>query len=174
MTPAELRGNADVLIQLEIRAICLYAMKWRSQNEVDPPRTVWDDMLVEMMWLREDFKYEAKRKKNFMLKVAKSCVEGALKWHERICAKVGGECSSQTLGCGTTIPGWAREEYLAQLVLPEKHGPGPSSEGEKALELDPTVEYPEALPKQSERRAEPRASFRRSKRLLNLANAGNN
>ncbi len=87
-------------------------MRGRVQNDVDRPRTTWDDVLQEMKWLREDFKCDEERKKIFLHDVAKPCVQGARERLGRIFRRHEEEDSINMLRCESTIPNWAREEYL--------------------------------------------------------------
>jgi hypothetical protein len=125
------------LLQIELRAACLYAMRWRVQNDVDPPRTTWDDMLVEMEWLREDFKCEAERKATFLCNAAKECTLTAGGWTQRMRSRYVEAGSYQTLESGSTIAEWARNEYLAQIAQPQDTVLDVSSDSREASKLDP-------------------------------------
>lgn len=160
-----------VRTQIEVSAACLYAMRWRTQDDIDRPRASWDDMLMEMRWLREDFKCDVERKKIFIREVAKPCADGARQWLQRICSRSEEEGSGQVVGREPTIPGWAREEYLTRRILPEYHWREPTSEGGEASELDHTSHSSEAFPTKGKRKAETPAGARRSRRLRNLADA---
>ena len=146
-------------------------MKWRVQDDIGRPRTIWDDILVEVKWLREDYKCDIERKKGFMREVAKPCAEEALQRLQRICSRFEEEDSGQNLRNESTTPEWAKEEYSAQRVLPKEHGPEPLSE-EGVSEHDITSQSPNQFPAGGKRKAATRAGGRKSKRLRYLADAG--
>jgi hypothetical protein len=125
-------------LQIEIRAACCYAMALRAQNDPDPPRTAWNDLLMEMKWLREDFKCDIERKKAFYHDVAKLCINEAPQWRQRISSRCRTEGSDETPRYGPTvrdIPEWAREDYLSRLLRLPGSGLAPISHAEE----DPAV-----------------------------------
>lgn len=134
-------GETDGDSQLEVRAACRYAMEWRRLNELEGLRTMWEDVLVEMKQLREDFKRQARRKKIFSCKVAKPCSDQARHLLQRIHSRYGTVSSNplyEMLPSGPIIPVWAKEDYLAlrARLPPEDDGPEPSSDSEEASDLD--------------------------------------
>jgi hypothetical protein len=153
------------LLQIEIRAACLCAMNWRTHNNIERPRTTWDQMLVDLKWLREDNKCDVERKKIYLRKVAKPCIHVARQRLQRIHFKHDDGNRNQMLSCVPAVPEWAREEYLAQQVLPQDTGPEPSSDREDAAELSPTSTSSKMPITREKRKAETPASFSRSKRV---------
>lgn len=107
-------------------------MKWRVPNELEPTRTTWDEMLVEMEWLRGNFKCDAERKDIFFRTVAKPCSDAAHHWFQRIHSRYGEGGSDrvdQVLRCGPNIPGSAKKDSLPERVRPPVDGgPAPLTE----------------------------------------------
>jgi hypothetical protein len=153
------------LLQIEIRAACLHVMNWRTPNNIERPRTTWDHMLVDLNWLREDYKCDVERKKIYLREVVKPCIHAARQRLQRIHFRHDDGSWNQMLGCVPAVPEWAREEYLAQQVLPQDPGPEPSSDREGAAELGPTSASSKMPTTGEKRKAETPASFSRSKRL---------
>ncbi|ERF69140.1 hypothetical protein EPUS_01096 [Endocarpon pusillum Z07020] len=166
-----LAKSASRSSSIEVRAACLYATKWRAQDDTGRPRTIWDDILVEVKWLREDYKCDIERKKDFMREVANPCAEEALQRLQRICSRREEEDSGQNLRNESTIPEWAKEEYSAQRVLANEHRPEPLSE-EGVSEHDIASQSPNQLPAGGKRKAATLRGGRKSKRLCYLADAG--
>lgn len=114
-------------------------MKWRVPNELEPTRTTWDEMLVEMEWLRGNFKCDAERKDIFFRTVAKPCSDAAHHWFQRIHSRYGEGGSDrvdQVLRCGPNIPGSAKKDSLPERVRPPVDGgPAPLTETEKVTSL---------------------------------------
>lgn len=158
------------LAQIEVRAACLHSMKWRVQHDIDRSRTIWDDILVEMKWLREDYKCDIERKKDFMREVANPCTEEAMRRLQRIYLSCEEEEPGQTLKNESTIPEWAKVECFAQRILPMEHRPEPMSE-EGAREHKITSKSTNQLPAGGKRKADTLVGSRRSKSLRNLADA---
>ena len=110
-------------------------MRWRIQNAVDLPRTIWDDMLLEMEWLREDFKCESERKAILLHNAAKGCTLVAKAWIHRLRSKYVEAGSYQTLESVSTIAEWARAEYFAQIAQPQDPVVDASSDSREASGL---------------------------------------
>jgi hypothetical protein len=146
-------------------------MRWRTQGSIDRSNTSWDELLLEMKWLREDFKCDAERRKMLMGEVAKPWDDLNRQWPRRMCPNFVGAGSDQGVESKSTISGWARDEYLEQRTLSKDQGPEPISEGEEDSERNHTsLSSGPLLPKGS-RKADPPVGARRSKRIRNLADA---
>lgn len=115
-TEISFNDTADASRQIELRAATLYAMRWRIRNDVDPPRSAWDEVLAESKWLREDFKCEAESKRTFLRAAAQACKDGASTWNEKLRLRQDEPALGRSLEGGSTIPEWAREEYMTQVA----------------------------------------------------------
>jgi hypothetical protein len=146
-------------------------MSWRTQGSTDRPNTPWDDMLLEMSWLREDFKCDAERKKILMGEVAKRWDDGNRQRLRSIWSNLEEAKSGEVVRRKSTISDWARDEYLGQRILANDHGPESTSEGEDASKLNHASCSSEPLLSEGKRKAETIVEGRRSKRLRNLADA---
>jgi hypothetical protein len=160
-----------LLTQRDFAAACLHAMRWRTQGSIDRPHTPWDEMLLEMKWLREDFKCDAKRKKMLIGELAKPWDDGNRQRLQRMCSNLVEVGSGRGMGSKSSISGWARDEYLEQRTRSKDKGPEATSGGEG----DPGRKYiswsPGPLPSKHSRKADPPMGARRSTRLRNLADA---
>ena len=160
-----------LLTQRDFAAACLHAMRWRTQGSINRPHTSWDEMLLEMEWLREDFKCDAERKKMLMGEVAKPWDDENRQRLQRICSNLVEAGSGQVVGSKSTISGWARDEYLEQRTLSKDQGADPTSEGEEDSERNRTSWSSGPFPSNRSRKADPSVGARRSNRLRNLADA---
>jgi hypothetical protein len=162
--------STDRLVQIELRAACLYAMKRRCQQDINQSRTAWDDMLSEMQWLREDYRCDIERMKILECEVAKPCADEARQRLQRNQSSLQLEDSAPVLSFRRSIPEWAREEYIRQQIQPKDDRPEPSSDGEEASHIGVISESSEPLerPKQGKRKAISPTGVRRSERIRNL------
>lgn len=138
-------------------------MKWRPEDDIDRPTTIWDEVLVEMKWLREDYKCDTKRKRTFLLNVARPCVYEARQRLLRIYRGYEEGNSERLLSGEPVIPARARDEYFRQGLLQQDNAPEPSSEGEE------TSHSFESLSTNSKRQAETPAIAFSSKRLRKMS-----
>ena len=140
------RDSTEVPMQVELRAAVLHAMRWRIRNNVDPPRTSWDRVLAEMKWLREDYKCEAERKRLSLHAAAQDCIDGAGIRNEKMRLRHDEAALSQPPECGSTIPEWAREEYITQITRSQDNVPAPSSSNAEVSAPDPTTKFSASQP----------------------------